>query len=161
VLVDLTVQIGKLEKFFTALTTVIDTIILDRAKSFDTAMNKAGRRSLTNKKLAIDDLDKQTIYTATLQIKAYFSLLADISSMYTDIDRRFLTQGVDLCSKLSKAASSKETTAAVQQELSDYTDGAAKAVAEIVRTVSCPPTHYFQEDAEKTDNHPTRKKTRS
>ena len=134
-LVDLTVQIGKLEKFFTVLTTVIDNIILVRAEEFKESLAKAGRRSLANGLLKIDDLEKQTIYIATLQIKAYFSLLVDISSMYTSIDRSHITKGVDLCSKLSKSAASKETSQAIQDELSTYTESAAKEVAKIVSTV--------------------------
>ncbi|KAL8907064.1 MAG: hypothetical protein Q9171_006011 [Xanthocarpia ochracea] len=134
VLVDLTVQIGKLEKFFTVLTTVIDNIILVRAEEFKESLAKAGRRSLNNGFLKIDDLEKQTIYIATLQIKAYFSLLMDISSMYTSIDRSHITKGVDLCSKLSKSAASKETSRAIQDELSTYSESAAKEVAKIVST---------------------------
>ncbi|KAL8894657.1 MAG: hypothetical protein Q9192_004147 [Flavoplaca navasiana] len=58
VLVDLIVQIGKLEKFFTVLTTVIDNIILVRAEEFNRSMAKAGRRGLANGLLKIDDLEK-------------------------------------------------------------------------------------------------------
>lgn len=135
-LVDLTIQIGKLEKFFTVLTTVIDNIILVRAEEFKLSMTKAGRRSFGNGVLNIDDLDKQTIYVSTLQMKAYFSLLVDISTMYTSIDRSHITKGVNLCTQLSKSAASKETSAAVQDELATYTESAAKAVAVIVNTVN-------------------------
>lgn len=135
-LVDLTVQIGKLEKFFTVLTTVIDNIILVRAEEFSRSMAKAGQRGFANGLLKVDDLEKQTIYVATLQIKAYFSLLVDISSMYTSIDRRHISEGVDLCTQLSKSAASKETSRAIQDKLSTYTESAAKEVAKIVSTVS-------------------------
>ncbi|KAL9024955.1 MAG: hypothetical protein Q9180_007763, partial [Flavoplaca navasiana] len=134
VLVDLTVQIGKLEKFFTVLSTVIDNIILVRAEEFNRSMAKAGRRGLANGLLKIDDLEKQTIYVATLQIKAYFSLLVDISSMYTSIDRSHIREGVDLCTQLSKSAASKATSQAIQDKLSTYTESAAKEVAKIVST---------------------------
>ncbi|KAL9015698.1 MAG: hypothetical protein Q9180_008848, partial [Flavoplaca navasiana] len=120
--------------FFTVLTTVIDNIIIVRAEEFNRSMAKAGRRGMANGFLKIDGLEKQTIYVATLQIKAYFSLLVDISSMYTSIDRSHIREGVDLCTQLSKSAASKATSRAIQDKLSTYTENAAKEVAKIVST---------------------------
>ena len=66
VLADLTIQIGKLEQLFTALTTVIDTIILERAKTFDASMKESQpQNSQKPKKLAIDELEKQSIHCYT------------------------------------------------------------------------------------------------
>ncbi|KAL8881924.1 MAG: hypothetical protein Q9198_000976 [Flavoplaca austrocitrina] len=67
-------------------------------------------------------------------IKVYFSVLVDISSMYTSIDRSHIREGVDLCTQLSKSAASKETSRAIQDKLSTYTKSAAKEVAKIVST---------------------------
>ena len=69
-LVDLSIQVGKLEQFSTMLTTVIDTIFIPRANDFTQAMGKAGKRALANRALKVDDISKQMIYTFTLQLKS-------------------------------------------------------------------------------------------
>ncbi|KAL9638886.1 MAG: hypothetical protein Q9204_001333 [Flavoplaca sp. TL-2023a] len=97
-------------------------------------MAKAGRRRFANGLLKVDNLGKQTIYIATLQLKAYNSLLVDISSMYTSIDQSHIQEAVDLCTQLSKSAASRETSRAIQDKLSTHTESAAKEVAKIVST---------------------------
>jgi hypothetical protein len=116
------------------LTTVIDNIVLVRADTFTKEMGKAGRRALANGTLKIDDIAKQTIYTATLQLKAYFSLLADISSMYSQVNRGYIVPGMELCMKLSKGAASSESMPALADQLGTFTQDSAKAVAELVDT---------------------------
>ncbi|KAL8894658.1 MAG: hypothetical protein Q9192_004148 [Flavoplaca navasiana] len=54
--------------------------------------------------------------------------------MYTSIDRSHIREGVDLCIQLSKSAASKETSPAIQDKLSTYTESAAKEVTKIVGT---------------------------
>ncbi|KAI0206632.1 hypothetical protein F4808DRAFT_466642 [Astrocystis sublimbata] len=132
VLVDLAIQIGKLEQFFTMLSTVIDHIVIPRAETFVREMGKAGRRALANGAIKVDDIAKQTIYTSTLQLKGYFSLLKDISSMYSMVHRDYIAHGVNLCTKLSKGAASNDPMYALQDELSTYTADSAKAVAKLV-----------------------------
>ncbi|KAK0659493.1 hypothetical protein QBC41DRAFT_331449 [Cercophora samala] len=133
VLVDLTVQIAKIEQFFTMLSTVIDEIILVRAADFTTEMNKTGRRAKVNGHLKVDDLSKQTIYTATLQLKGYFSVLQDISSMYNQVDKPYVRDGLDLCSELSKGAAHGSGTVEMQNRLTKYMEESGAAVASIVR----------------------------
>ncbi|KAK3319434.1 hypothetical protein B0H66DRAFT_624251 [Apodospora peruviana] len=133
VLVDLSVQIAKIEQFFTMLSTVIDNIIMVRAADFTAELSKAGRRSLANGKLKIDDLAKATIYSSTLQLKGYFSLLSDISTMYSQVDKPYVRQGLDLCSMLSKGAASGDSTAQMQEQLTTYMNESGAAVAKIVK----------------------------
>ncbi|KAK4651922.1 hypothetical protein QC762_606800 [Podospora pseudocomata] len=133
ILVDLTVQIAKIEQFFTMLSTVIDEIILVRAAEFTTEMGKAGRRAKVNGRLKVDDLSKQTIYAATLQLKGYFSVLQDISSMYNRVDKPHVRDGLDLCSELSKGAALGNGTMEMQDRLTRYMEGSGAAVARIVK----------------------------
>ncbi|KAL4887552.1 hypothetical protein BJY04DRAFT_212586 [Aspergillus karnatakaensis] len=132
VLVDLTVQVGKLERFFTMLTTIIDHVVLPRAQSFAKEMGKAGTRANERGLVQVDDIAKQTIYTSTLQVKAYFSLLEDISGMYSMVDRQYITYGVDLCARLSKGAAGNENMVDLQEELKKYSEASAKKVADMV-----------------------------
>ncbi|KAK3389849.1 hypothetical protein B0H63DRAFT_409714 [Podospora didyma] len=133
VLVDLSVQIAKIEQFFTMLSTVIDNIIMVRAADFTSELDKAGRRAAQRGLLKIDDLSKQTIYSATLQLKGYFSLLQDISSMYSQVDKPYVREGLDLCSRLSKGAAAGNATGEMQQKLQDYMSASGEAVASIVK----------------------------
>lgn len=132
VLVDLSVQVGKLERFFTMLTTIIDHVVLPRAQSFAKEMGKAGTRANEGGIVKVDDIAKQTIYTSTLQVKAYFSLLQDISGMYSKVDREYIAYGVDLCARLSKGAAGNESMVYLQQELQTYSESSAKKVADMV-----------------------------
>jgi hypothetical protein len=66
VLVDVSIQIGKIEQFFTMLSTVIDEVLMPRADNFSKEMDKVGRRATRDVSIKVDDLAKQTIYTATL-----------------------------------------------------------------------------------------------
>ncbi|KAF3918346.1 hypothetical protein ABW21_db0207762 [Orbilia brochopaga] len=108
VLVDLAIQVGKLEQFFIMLTTVIDNVVMPRAETFAKEMGKAGN------------------------LKAYFSLLQDISAMYSVVHRDYIIQGVDMCGKLSKGAASNDPMEKLQQDLADYSEKSAKAVATMV-----------------------------
>ena len=49
ILVDLSVQIGKIEDFFTMLQTIIDHIIMPKVKDFEQDLSKAGDRAYKNK----------------------------------------------------------------------------------------------------------------
>ncbi|KAG5658028.1 hypothetical protein KAF25_006979 [Fusarium avenaceum] len=132
VLVDLAAQIGKLEQFFIMLTTVIDNIIMVRANDFSQEMAKGGRRALKNGYVKFDDLAKTTIYTSTLQLKGYFSLLQDISHMYTIVDKPYVREGLDLCGQLSKGTASGQSSDAMQQELSNYMDKTGTVIKNLV-----------------------------
>ncbi|MCJ1447732.1 MAG: hypothetical protein MMC23_008243 [Stictis urceolatum] len=114
VLVDLSIQVGKLEQFSTMLTTVIDTIFIPRANDFTQATGKAGKRALTNRALK-------------------FSLLADISTMYSQIHMQYIMQGIDLCAMISKGTASHDPMLALQAHLADYTRDSGKKVAELVK----------------------------
>lgn len=139
VLIDLTVQIRKLEDFFTMLTQVIDDVILVRAGQFVKTMDKVGTRTRRDGYVKADDQDKQTIYISTLQLKAYFGLLGDISKMYSTVHWKYIRPGMDLCSLLAKGAAGNKDMSALQDELVTYTQRAAKAVAVLVDKVTYSP----------------------
>lgn len=140
VLVDLVIQIGKIEKFFTTLTGVIDEVVLPQAQQFDRDMKKVGKYAAADKYINVDDKTKQTIYVSTLQLKAYFSLLEDIAGMYTQVDKDYIRHGLDLCDQLSAGSASKIPMATLSQQLSNYSSESARAVAEMISSVSWPPS---------------------
>lgn len=129
VLVDLAIQIGKLEQFFIMLANVVDHIVLPRAETFTREMSKVGRRALRDGAINADDITKQTIYTSTLQIKGYFSVLQDISGMYTLVHQQYINQGVDLCYRLSKGTASNDPMPELQAQLADYSYKSAQEIA--------------------------------
>ncbi|KAF2820602.1 hypothetical protein CC86DRAFT_428357 [Ophiobolus disseminans] len=70
VLVNLSIQVGNIKQFFNMLSTVIDEVLMPRADSFNKEMDKVGRCATRNGSIQVDEMAKQTIYTATLQLKA-------------------------------------------------------------------------------------------
>lgn len=132
VLADLIVQISRLERFFILLTTVIDVLVMPRANDFEKALDKTAKRTLRSGVLLVDDINKQGIYTSTLQLKAYFSLLQDISQMYSIVHRDHIVGGVELCYELSKGTSRNDGMPDLQAKLAAYTENASKKVAAMV-----------------------------
>ncbi|KAH6623346.1 hypothetical protein F5144DRAFT_497538 [Chaetomium tenue] len=132
VLADLMVQISRLERFFIALTTLIDVLVMPRAKLFERDVGKIGRRGMLAGVLRVEDVDKQAIYAATLQLKAYFSLLQDIATMYTLVHRDHIVGGVELCYELSKGVSRNDGMPDQQEKLAKYTENASAKVAALV-----------------------------
>ncbi|PWY81721.1 hypothetical protein BO94DRAFT_601757 [Aspergillus sclerotioniger CBS 115572] len=130
VLADLSVQISRLERFFLMLSNLIDQLIMPCADRFSQAMTKAGMR--LNGKIALGNVTKQSIYLYTLQIKGYFSLLMDISGMYTRVHRDYIQEGVELCLKLSSGAADQHATSQMESELSRYTARSTKGIAQVV-----------------------------
>ncbi|KAL7917193.1 hypothetical protein ACQKWADRAFT_326242 [Trichoderma austrokoningii] len=131
VLVDLVREINKLEQFFIMLANVIDNIIQPRAETFKREMNKLGKRAHKYGTINPDDVTKQVIYTSTLQLKGYFSVLQDISGMYTHIHQRYITTGVDLCYRLSKGTATNDPMPELQQQLASYSEESAKAITDL------------------------------
>ncbi|KAK3291493.1 uncharacterized protein B0H64DRAFT_469224 [Chaetomium fimeti] len=132
VLADLIVQIGRLERFFIMLTTVIDVLVMPRAQLFERDIGKIARRGMRSGVLPAVDPDKQTIYASTLQLKAYFSLLQDIATMYSLVHRDHIIGGVELCYELSKGTSRNDGMPELQERLAKYTENAAAKVAALV-----------------------------
>jgi hypothetical protein len=135
VLVDLAEQVAKIERFFTMLKNLISEVVQPKVNDFKALMGKAGKRSLAAGQLTVDDISKQLIYTATLQIKAYFSLLHDIADMYCTIDRDYIVQGMQICGQLSKVAATKEDTGPNLAKLTEFSETATAAVNALVNTV--------------------------
>lgn len=133
ILVDLTVQIGKIEQFFIMLSTVIDYIVMPKVRDFEEDMRKAGDRGFRNGFLKFDDMAQQTIYMTTLQLRGYFSLLQDIAGMYTEVHHKYILPGVNMCTTLSGKASTGNATAADQQALADYSEKSAIEVNKLVK----------------------------
>ncbi|PNP57807.1 hypothetical protein THARTR1_01965 [Trichoderma harzianum] len=153
VLVDLAVQIRKLEQFFIMLANVIDHIVLPRAETFTRAMTKVGRRALRDGAINADDITKQTIYTSTLQIKGYFSVLQDISAMYTLVHQRYINEGVDLCYRLSKGTASNDPMSELQETLASYSDKSAHEIAALASDKQAEVLQSLKDRARKALEH--------
>lgn len=136
VLVDLSVQIGKLEKFFTLLSGLIEDVILKKTETLAEEMGVVGDRSLKKKALSLTEVTRQTIYTGTLQTKAYFSMLFDIAYMYSEIDRDHIVPGLDMASQFSGALAKGTTPEELQEQLRKYNEGSGKAVRALIEKVS-------------------------
>lgn len=133
VLVDINLEIGKLEQFFTALKNFVEHLVMPEAENLRNMLDKAGRRSRAKGYLTTDDTTKQRIYITTLQTKAYFSLLYDIADMYVDVDLKYVKEGMKLSSNLSKIAAAKGNPQAALQELDDYNVRATAGIETLVR----------------------------
>ena len=120
------------------LTTVIDEVVLPQAERFTRDLKKVGKHAERDKFISVDDVAKQTIYLSTLQMKAYFSLLEDISGMYTEIDKSYIGPGMELCDRLSAGSASTTPIEQLSQQLYKYSQDSAKAVAALVSNVSSP-----------------------
>lgn len=153
VLVDLAAQIGKLEQFFIMLANVIDHIVLPRAETFAREMSKTGRRALRDGAINMDDITKQTIYTSTLQVKGYFSVLQDISAIYTLVHRQYINEGVDLCYRLSKGTASNDSMFELQQQLASYSNRSAGEIATLASDKQAEVLRSLKDRARKAMEH--------
>jgi hypothetical protein len=153
VLVDLAVQIGKLEQFFIMLANVIDNIVVPRAETFTNEMSKTGRRARRDGAINADDITKQTIYTSTLQVKGYFSVLQDISGMYTRVHQQYIIEGVDLCYSLSKGTASNDPMFELQEQLASYSDRSAREIAALASDKQAEVLRSLKDRARKALEH--------
>ncbi|PKK46846.1 hypothetical protein CI102_7873, partial [Trichoderma harzianum] len=153
VLVDLAVQIRKLEQFFLMLANVIDHIVLPRAETFTREMTKVGRRAQRDGAINADDITKQTIYTSTLQIKGYFSVLQDVSEMYTLVHRKYINEGVDLCYQLSKGTASNDPMFTLQERLASYSDKSAREISTLASNKQAEVLRSLKDRARKALEH--------
>lgn len=115
---------------------LIHELVMPKVKDFIGYMGKAGNRSRSAGRITADNISKQLIYTSTLQIKAYFSLLYDISDMYCDVDKKYIVRGMELCANLSKQAAVKGDTSQVLEDLNKYTEESTTAITKLVNDVS-------------------------
>ena len=74
------------------------------------------------------------IFTSSLQVNAYFELLADIASMYTKVHLDHILPGIDLCDKMSRGGSDG-TLSQRAAEIDTYTDTARTAILDLVEKV--------------------------
>ncbi|KAF5262219.1 hypothetical protein FOXYS1_7077 [Fusarium oxysporum] len=132
ILVELKVQISKLTTFFNALSTMVKVIIETKVKNFDTDATAIGQEASQRGLLKLNDLDIETIYISTLQIKAYFDLLQMICQMYTTVHAQYVNPGLDLLTELSKVTKTAEEIAPKRDQLNSFTDAAHKAINELV-----------------------------
>ncbi|KAK4459806.1 hypothetical protein QBC42DRAFT_254048 [Cladorrhinum samala] len=133
VLNDLSDQMSKLEQIFTGLSTVINANTMVRAVEFDAALAKAKSLFTANGRLKINDATKETIFTATLQLKAYLTLLQDVSSMHDKVGKPYARKALERLTELSKGAIDGSMAGEMQSRLVEYMGQSGAAVAETVK----------------------------
>ncbi|KAF5573448.1 exonuclease VII small subunit domain-containing protein [Fusarium pseudoanthophilum] len=128
ILVELKVQISKLTTFFNALSTMVKVIIDTEVKNFDTDATAISQETAQKGILKLNDLNIETIYISTLQIKAYFDLLQMICQMYTTVHAQYVNPDLDLLTELSKVTKTADEIAPKRDQLNNFTDAAHKAI---------------------------------
>jgi hypothetical protein len=135
VLVDLSIQVSKLEKFFSLLSSLIESIILKKTDLLAEEMSVVAERSYRKKALTMTEIATQTIYTSTLQSKAYFSMLYDITYMYIEVDRDHITPGLLMCNEFSGALHKGTPVEQLQERLRAYNEKSGKALRSLIQKV--------------------------
>ncbi|KAK2687536.1 hypothetical protein QWA68_013117 [Fusarium oxysporum] len=133
VLVDLSIQISKLEKFFSLLSSLIETIILKKTDLLAEEMSVVAERSYHKKVFTMTEIASQTIYTSTLQSKTYFSMLYDITYMYVEMDRDHITPGLSMCNEFSGALHKGTPVQDLQERLRVYNEKSGKALRSLAQ----------------------------
>ncbi|KAH7239987.1 uncharacterized protein BKA55DRAFT_519951 [Fusarium redolens] len=133
VLVDLSIQVSKLEKFFSLLCSLIESIILKKTDLLAEEMSVVAERSYRKKALTMTEIATQTIYTSTLQSKAYFSMLYDITYMYIEMDRDHITPGLLMCNEFSGALHKGTPVEQLQERLRAYNEKSGKALRLLIQ----------------------------
>ncbi|KAF5553653.1 hypothetical protein FMEXI_2302 [Fusarium mexicanum] len=133
VLVDLSIQISKLEKFFSLLSSLIETIILKKTDLLAEEMGVVAERAYRKKVFRMTEITCQTIYTATLQSKAYFSMLYDITFMYVEMDRDHISPGLNMCSEFSGALHKGTPVQELKERLQTYNEKSGKALRALIQ----------------------------
>ena len=133
---DLTIQFGKVEQYFTILTDIFDLVLLPKYESFSKEFDKIERGNRPNNSIGADAIFMQTNYTYALQLKGYFSLLADISGMYTEVDRQSFYEGLKICENVSSCVYSGQPIDRVSQDVSRYAQESTQRTASLVNSVS-------------------------
>jgi len=132
------VQIGKLSAFFSALSIMVHLIVETKVKKFDEDVSSVSKDAVKKSMLGLNDMDIETIYSSTLQIKAYFDLLHSICSMYTKMHAQHVQPGLTLVLQVSKVAQGGEDIRPRREALAKFTDDAQAAIAKLVEDVRIP-----------------------
>jgi len=114
---------------------MVEHVVNAHVSSFDKRVSQVSSTSAKLDVWTINDLTKQMIFTSSLQISAYFELLADIATMYTQVHLEHITKGLDLCGKMSKGGSDA-TLGSRAREIDEYTESARQAILQLVEKVS-------------------------
>ncbi|GAB7346923.1 hypothetical protein MBLNU459_g1990t2 [Dothideomycetes sp. NU459] len=133
-LVQLKVQVAKIKQFFTALNVMVEVVVKQRVSSFDKNITSLSATSIKYGQLTVNDHVQQSLYSSTLQLKAYFDLMHDIAKMYIEVHTSQIAFGMNMVDEMSKLFNSGETGNMPQkrQDLDDYAAKSAKFIKELV-----------------------------
>lgn len=117
---------------------MVHLIVETKVKKFDEDVSSVAKDAVKKSMLGLNDMDIETIYSSTLQIKAYFDLLHSICSMYTKMHAEHVQPGLALVSEVSKVCQAGADIRPRREALDKFTDGAQAAIAKLVGDVSIP-----------------------
>ncbi|KAE8316621.1 hypothetical protein BDV41DRAFT_573904 [Aspergillus transmontanensis] len=141
ILSQLKTQITKLRSFFTAIKTLVAFVEAKMVKDFiseierDTGVDE--KNSIAN--ISFADYQQQAIFSASLNLKAYFELFYEIANMYTGVHDKFIMKGLDMVNTLQaeyNAGSPEEVQKIVDKrnkEINDYTQSTLGEVNKSVK----------------------------
>lgn len=125
------------------LSSVIDTIIMPRVRSLKDDLENDGGRSLAGGAIKMSSITIQTLYTFLMQMKAYYTLVGDVTAMYIRIDHDNLRPGMDMLSQMSQMLGDGDPSAErMAGQVVDYTARAVSDVRGRIEAVSHPLVMY-------------------
>ncbi|KAF2010100.1 hypothetical protein BU24DRAFT_428135 [Aaosphaeria arxii CBS 175.79] len=136
-LTDLKDRIGKLVIFFSGLTNLIDVCIKSQVQPFQKHLDSYAKNN-QDKALMYGDFYRDLIFQLALKIAANFSLYRDVASMYMEVDRKCIQEGIILVGKLHIANGNDKVDdddyfRENKKKLSEFVTQAEKNVKDIVQ----------------------------
>ncbi|KAK6504763.1 hypothetical protein TWF481_006702 [Arthrobotrys musiformis] len=129
-LIQLKDKITQLAKFFTTVASIVRSAVNTAVIPYEKHMQIAFRSKVNGK--IISQTLLELIHQYTLVIAANFSLFADISDMYLQIDKDYITKGLNLVDKLQGGKDDSQISEKKTQ-LSIYTKEAKAGIRNIVK----------------------------
>ncbi|KAK6529318.1 hypothetical protein TWF281_008495 [Arthrobotrys megalospora] len=123
-------QIVKLIQFFYAMSKTIPIITNNCVTPFVNELknNGSGSGSYNVGPYSYTDLQRSQIFNITLSIKAYFSVFADITSMWMAVSREHISPGVELCQMMSYAVDDPNQIKGRARHLDQFSENSLQAM---------------------------------
>jgi hypothetical protein len=132
-LIQLKAQITNLVRFFSALSAMVEHVVKQNVRSFLDQVGTAQECLIAN--ISLSDYSRQSLYTTTLTVQAYFSLFQAITKMYVNISINHIMPGIKMCDELSKSSGDPKAISDRMRTLDRFTNDAEAAVKDEVSKV--------------------------
>ncbi|RFU25071.1 hypothetical protein B7463_g11267, partial [Scytalidium lignicola] len=136
ILMQLKSQINRLVAFFSAVSTLVDHAVEDHVKPFiDYLKASTGADRLTILNFSFTDLQRQMIFSFSLNIRAYFDLFRDIAVMYLEVYNGYIRPGLEMVNNMQTEYQVTQDPKEAQRILSQRTKQVADFNASSVEGV--------------------------